>query len=454
MKKKILIFLIIIIFCLGFLVTKEAKAGDEHNVYGWAWSENLGWISFNSTSDGSDVNYGVHICESDIDLLCSIVTAPKIGKFIGYAWSRGTTANPGGVGWIKFDPIGPYPSSPNYSACLDLPGVGQSCDGAGDYTVSGWARAYRAITSGGQTLGGWDGWIKLGGTWGDGVLLNITPNPMEFEGWAWGGDDSDEEAVIGWISFNCVDGGNGQINICGTSDYKVMTNLSLASPTALISCDPSSCEVYYKDVVLTLNNDSSDPDGSEDIKKSEWSIKEQEQPNSAYQIKRTCPPDNPTLCPYSIAIDVGPGRYTAKLRVEDSTTGFGEGIEYFWIKRDITAGFSCCLDDLCLVWQDCDSLTPIPGMGDIVYFKDNSEGDGVSNLPEYSIPSEAATINTWVWKKDGSSFGANSSYASTTVAFFMVIELTVRDTESREDNIFHIIGDQLPLPKWKEIPPF
>jgi len=234
MKKRILIFLIIVVSCLGFLVTKEAKAGSEDNVYGWAWSENIGWISFNDCTDPlipatcGPITYGVKIDSST-------------GNFSGYAWSRGTDTDIGGVGWIRFNPptSDGYPVvGPNYSACLDLPEAGQVCDGEGDYTVSGWARACSVFPEGScsgalrpdSERGGWDGWIKLrgniqgGGTYGVDLDLNVGP-PYQFHNWAWGGDDS--EAVVGLISFNCAEGGNSQTNICVNSDYKVMTNLSL-----------------------------------------------------------------------------------------------------------------------------------------------------------------------------------------------------------------------------------
>jgi len=57
----------------------------------------------------------------------------------------------------------------------------------------------------------WDGWLSLKGT-GYGVRVNAI---SELEGYAWGGDG------IGWLSFNCNEGGIGGTNICGTSRYRV-----------------------------------------------------------------------------------------------------------------------------------------------------------------------------------------------------------------------------------------
>ena len=203
---------------------------QDHNVWGWAWAENIGWISFSckncdSDSDGITDTGNYSQCPVGDSIINYGVDIDNNGLFSGYAWAGGTTANLGGIGWIKFDPAVPYPTAPSYSACLDLPGPGQDCDNVGDCTVSGWARAYRAIDSEGQTLGGWDGWIKFRGTiqTGEayGVRLNTSgsPAPAEFREWAWGGDDSTSTAVLGWTSFNCADRG-----VCGSSPYKVMTS--------------------------------------------------------------------------------------------------------------------------------------------------------------------------------------------------------------------------------------
>jgi len=161
MPKKIFILLIISFGLLVFNLFKTEKvvAGTGDNVWGWAWSENIGWISFNNCTNPANpatcgpINYGVNI-ETD-------------GSLSGYAWSRGTDADVGGIGWIKFDPV---VGAPSYSACLDLPGTGQDCDGVGDYTVSGWARACAVfddpnVCSGAlnPNRGDWDGWIKLRG---------------------------------------------------------------------------------------------------------------------------------------------------------------------------------------------------------------------------------------------------------------------------------------------------
>ncbi len=203
----VLAILIAGIFGAGILIykhffTNEAQAGASHNVSGWAWSETIGWISFNNLTDGSSVDYGVKIENP----------TGNIANITGFAWSEN-------IGWIKFNPTGPYPEAPNYSARVDM----------STREISGWARACAGAVnpdcSGGTNpnSGGWDGWIKLRGTATDGssygVYIDDVPNPNEFRGWAWGGD------VVGWISFNCKDGGN-----CSSSNYKVITSFEFNQP--------------------------------------------------------------------------------------------------------------------------------------------------------------------------------------------------------------------------------
>jgi len=230
--KEILVLLLIILV-ISFIIGKQAKAGSGDNVYGWAWSENIGWISFNSTSGGGPINYGVHICASESDSLCALVSAPKTGKLIGYAWSDN-------IGWISFadfdgdgdidandKDIAGSPCAPNCEAELNL----------GNNEVSGWARA---LANG----DGWDGWIKLRGTiqadgpYGVWLDRNPDPDPDEFREWAWG------DMVVGWISFNhldCDPNGDGNPNdgpaqcvdvepgrdysINPIPNYKVMTDI-------------------------------------------------------------------------------------------------------------------------------------------------------------------------------------------------------------------------------------
>src|SRR3989344_4800857 len=156
---------------------RAALAGPNENVNGYAWSENIGWISFNclNTDACGLVNYGVNI-DSDS------------GFFSGYVWSEH-------IGWIHFAPIAsrddPYPSEPFNIAILNFD-TGQ---------VTGWARACAVFAAGcsgdlkrSSERGGWDGGIKMAGqsfnerrellaSWNV-VRTTTGPGVCQFEGYA------------------------------------------------------------------------------------------------------------------------------------------------------------------------------------------------------------------------------------------------------------------------------
>ena len=172
MKTFLKIFLLSLLIIIGLGFSSNILAGG---LSGWAWSENVGWISFNCRNQNTcaTVDYGVRIAAD--------------GNLIGHAWSSN-------IGWIDFDPAGPFPAAPNWSARIDNPTLATS-------TLSGWARALAHDAA-------WSGWIKMSGP-NYGVTVNFITD--EFSGWAW------SDAVVGWISFNCEDR-----NICPTSNYRVI----------------------------------------------------------------------------------------------------------------------------------------------------------------------------------------------------------------------------------------
>ncbi len=225
------IFLLIGFLVLGFFIAQIVIAGVNDNVSGWAWSENIGWISFNCNNPElpeprCSVDYGVHVSTST-------------EKFSGHAWSEN-------IGWISFDrsdtgtpPDPPYNGSEDFIAKLDF----------STNEVSGWAKALDI-----------DVWIKLKGTdygvWRDDLTL-----PNELWGWAW------SDTVIGWISFNstnCDSDGDGFSDGTPTGcpsagtpipDYKVVVDVD--------SVDP---------VVGIFNVNPSDPDWSSTSIDISWTV--------------------------------------------------------------------------------------------------------------------------------------------------------------------------------------
>ncbi|QQG46498.1 MAG: hypothetical protein HYY55_01485 [Candidatus Niyogibacteria bacterium] len=176
-KTKNILCLALLFFALSFsLYALVVFAGSEHNLSGWAWSGNTGWISFNSTNQGGGVNYGVTVASN--------------GRLSGYAWSDN-------VGWITFNQgdLGGCPNSP----C-------QANFNKNNGAVTGWARA---LANG----GGWDGWISLSGS-----NYGVSASQCVWQGWAWGSD------VIGWINFS-----GSNYGITGSGDACADFSVSLSA---------------------------------------------------------------------------------------------------------------------------------------------------------------------------------------------------------------------------------
>jgi len=158
----------------------------------YAWSSNVGWISF------SGPGYGVF--EDSSTRVLS-----------GYAWSN--------IGWISFSASdGSHPA------------------GAADFItgqITGWARACSAFAdknacSGAldSNSGGWDGWIALSGTATDGSAYGIIQGTScAWSGYAWGSDS------IGWISAGGTAADGSAYGVSG-NDQSVCTHGCTASLTA------------------------------------------------------------------------------------------------------------------------------------------------------------------------------------------------------------------------------
>lgn len=219
---------IIVISVFFLLVSYSTSLALGGNVSGFAWgavdSDNngvytlpgdaagldggIGWLSFDCTNTGSDCNTSNYNVNLD----------PYTGEFSGYAWSSN-------VGWISFDA-----GCPTYILQGGLTCEARVTDFING-TVEGWARACSVFQDNSNPnnptcsgilkpdteRGGWDGWISMSGTnhptgFFDGngnpipepvrgVTIDTTTNPAEFSGYAWGGNDLTGKNNIGWISF-------------------------------------------------------------------------------------------------------------------------------------------------------------------------------------------------------------------------------------------------------------
>jgi hypothetical protein len=249
-----------------------AYADATQNVSGFAWSSNIGWISFNCLdSSGASspqqntcaaANYGVNI-------------DPLTGNFTGFAWSSS-------IGYINFNPTNDPAAGGGgctASPCAKLDLVTKN--------VNGWARACDVLTAANCTgtatsssskLGGWDGWIKLTDpSWTNPAtydyidgLMNGVPTTVydsgcpgnchhgiyldtvtsKLKGFAWGG------LVVGWIDFApIVPPAAGGVLVTGiangapsapiiTGPTPVAPNVSVG-PYTSSSTDPQRDQIRY-----------------------------------------------------------------------------------------------------------------------------------------------------------------------------------------------------------------
>ncbi len=393
------------------------------NIYGFAWSENIGWISFNSTNCDSDengvtdtgnysqcpvgqsvVNYGVNINTNN--------------KFFGYAWSEN-------IGWVTFN-------ESELAGCPSNPCKAKINPGNGE--VSGWARALAASSA---NSGGWDGWIKLRGTYGGGVgTYGVKLVGNEFEGWAWGGDDSTSTAVIGWLSFNCLNQG-----VCGTSDYKVFTQFdSPPSAIPLPVVQDDYCGLSSPPIFLS------------------WSFNDPGDFQSAYQVQTATnisfsPTTTESFC--QLPNPCGSSTTTAP-------DGLSYGTHYFWRVKvwDSANNESAWATDTIGFITDHAypsinfSWSPLnPTVGEVVQFFDNSfcydtagtttcsnsTGDDFAWIFQDGAPPTSGDENPAV------TFSSTGSKTATS---------TVTDSDGFSCSGQKTLNIQRRLPNWKEIPPF
>jgi hypothetical protein len=192
-----LLFLILIFNFLLFSFDKAfSQVTTTTDLAGFAWSENIGWISFNSINcdpDKDGRSNGLPGCPpSGTPIPFYRVALYPNNHLAGYAWSEN-------VGWISFNRQQTGDPPPDYDPCPDRTCIAK-LEGS---RIVGWARVCSALSEGCipppfYNTGGWDGWIKFNGS-NYGVSFNSSTG--EFSGFAWGGDDASSSAVIGWISF-------------------------------------------------------------------------------------------------------------------------------------------------------------------------------------------------------------------------------------------------------------
>ena len=187
------IFVVVVLNVFFLLSTPTAHSGATDNLTGYAWSDTIGWISFNSTNCDSNPPANETCPYSDFG-----VDVDSNGDMSGYAWSEN-------IGWISFNESDGSHAAPRFDK---VSGV-----------VTGWARALTASTT--INTGGWDGWISLSGTATDGSPYGVTATGPDWHGYAWGSDVVNNPPGV----------------VCGAGEYKVIgTDAdSIQAPAPLIT---------------------------------------------------------------------------------------------------------------------------------------------------------------------------------------------------------------------------
>lgn len=384
---------------------QDILAGSEHNLPGWAWSANIGWISFNSTNHSGTVNYGVNV-RSD-------------GLLEGFAWSDN-------VGWITFNSsqLGGCPSGACEARFNSLTGE-----------ITGWARAYRAIEPEGQTLGGWDGWISLRGTATDGSPYGVSATGCDWEGWAWGSD------VVGWISFKgtATDGSTYGVKGSGAACANQPPSASDLSRTPGDYCESRSEHFSWT---------YSDPDG-DDQSQFQFQVDD----NSTFsspEVNRTIPIVRPSPSTNNQAVEVrhspGPDQiaynatYYWRARVWDSKSA-----ESDWAVGSFFTTPLHARPEVNFSWSPQE-----PSVGEETQFTDGSKC--------FNVAGSVVPCASWSWTfPDGDP--PSSTEQNPVVKFTSrgekTVSLTVTDSGglscAKTSDPFRV---KLPLPEFKEIPPF
>ncbi len=452
MNKKILIFffaaaLIIAAAVLLLNQLPTARADSDDNVWGWAYSENIGWISFNGINEIGGADYGVHICSTiDLDPLCS---GKSEGTFVGYAWSRGTDADVGGVGWISFN-------ENDLSSCPS--GTCRAWVDTSDGKVYGWAKA---LAENDPQSGGWDGWIHLNGS---NYQVSIDKSDGKFHGWAWGGD------VIGWISFNHLncdsnnDGISDQVNYAQcpigepVSDYKVETSFSFSRPKA-------------EDLHINYHNCCTNVKEACEIE-FEWTYKNQGgdlEQKFDFQVATNAGFGNPEVnrtVPSSGSLDYPDGTKNNQIvEVRDSVMSDkiifrgSSNKKYYWRVKLYDEGGEDSgwvnapsyfqTEPHAWPWPEFELVPEKPVVEEIASTTNNSKC--------FNNSQGETTCGSWLWEiTDGSGNIVSSGDKEPTVQFLQVGDNTLRlkvtdglGTCSEEK----IISVKLPLPEWIEVGP-
>jgi hypothetical protein len=370
-KKWIGIAVIIVIAGIGVSFSnKKAEALAPSNacpagtqLYGWGWSSNIGWISFNSkdaTAGGGP--YCVAIDDSN--------------NLVGWAWSSN-------IGWIKFGGLSGFPTASGAStetqariASGQVFGWARACAGtvqAGDPYLSqmDYPTHKPTLTGDCSTMtsrpDGWDGWIELSNS-----THPLAYTGTNITGYAWGSD------VVGWIVF---DNTNAQVTTNPapppTTPFCQMSNAQTAPGVWSVSWGPTSNSA-------PLATCSSSSFGAAGINTTSGSRSVSPTTNTTYSVMCTGVSGGTTSCSTAVT----PGVQTCQ-QLGTCT----KQIIQMWLNNDSAKTLSSMTVRLGtpvkMNWEKADSLTVYAGCN--AFVDGTPITDGSFTTAEHKNPNEGGT---------------------------------------------------------------
>ncbi len=204
------LFFLLVAILLPFVSSAQTFSSPA-NLSGYAWSGNIGWISFNVPTSGAAI-------QTD-------------GTLTGYAWSEH-------IGWIQFGGLSGCPSG--------------SCTARIDFDTNAFSGWGRALNYG----DGWDGWLSLSsdnqtGSPAYGIAVN-TAGTFQSGSYAW------SDMVMGWTNFSAVNYDRPCVaDVQCTADYLGVEGTDVWCRTTNTACDPGEMCSFTTKMCEPANTDFS-----------------------------------------------------------------------------------------------------------------------------------------------------------------------------------------------------
>lgn len=438
-------------------------------LFGYAWTGTIGWISMNSKNCDPDGNFATNDggpgCPTwpgdfpdppydSLPYYYNVKVSPETGHFSGYGWSEN-------VGWVNFESATTTPDNNDFNTsglCQD-----STCTSANNCTA-----CYSPV--GGATpignIYGWahvialgdDGWISLnndnlGSAQNYGVKYDI--NTHELYDYAWSGANSaaNYSAGLGWLSFNC----SNPSEDCSVSDYKVMGLLnikpSVTSDQSLaireLPCGTSdgldgacstNCENHPE-----IYWDYDDPEGYDQASYEIVFDRDNNPNNSNEYDRKTENNDTDHYIPTDEGVTIKYGTtYYVHIKVWDNFGAESDWLDFNFTTRD--HAYPDASLDFFMEEGSASAEEEILFWDTSIYYFDSTDQTDIPGAPG----------NLYVWTSLDASSIADANTATSTVIFpseanNQTMNLQVTDNDNFSCSTSTSIYINKKLPSWKEV---